>query len=490
MVVQNPDQLTSRPLPTAVNPWPAGGPSRVLRRLARRAANLRRTDRPFDLERWFALVSLVCISLICATLGLLMSRFLSETMIRRDAVVSMEMIASVVEVEDTAAYFARHSDSTGRKVLDSFFNHVARLPDIARAHVYAADRTIIWSSDPLLIGQKAGFNPELDETLDGELEIEWGHVGELDKPEHADFDRQQQGTRFVEAYIPIWTRDKTQVIGVVEIYRLPHALFAAIDAGNRLIWTGAAVGGAFLYGALFWIVRRASRVMREQQRRLVDTETMAAVGEMASAVAHGIRNPLAVIRSSAELALGEQLRGAHEAAADIVAETDRLDHWVRDFLSYARSDDTTPEPVDINEVLQQCLAGFGPTLQRQKISLETDLAESLPRAEGNSAPLAQVINTLISNSLEAMPEGGRLRASTRWDPREGRITLEIGDSGFGIDAAHLKDVFRPFFTTKPTGTGLGLPLAQRLLARCGGAIDLTSEQGVGTTATLRLRTAR
>lgn len=217
---------------------------------------------------------------------------------------------------------------------------------------------------------------------------------------------------------------------------------------------------------------------------------MAAVGEMASAVAHGIRNPLAVIRSSAELALGEDLGGAREAAADIVAETDRLDHWVRDFLAYARSDDLAPEPVDINAVLRDSLAGFAATLHRQGVDLDVHVTENMPPAWGNNAPLGQVVNSLVSNSLEAMPRGGKLRAATHWDMVTQELVLEINDTGQGIAAEHAESVFRPFFTTKLSGTGLGLPIAQRLLARSGGKIELTSVEGEGTTATLRLQTAR
>lgn len=463
------------------------------RHFSERLERFSRTDRPFDLRRWFAVLSLVSIGIISVALALLMSRFLSETMVQRDAVVSMELIDSAVEAEGAAAYFAdRSSEAAGRRVLDSFFNQIARLPDIARALVYDADRTIIWASDASLTRQQAGFNPELDNTLRGELEVEWGYVGEQDKPEHEVevFPSVKPGTRFVEAYIPIWTKNKARVIGVVEIYRLPNALFATIDRGNRLIWMGTTMAGVFLYATLFWIVRRASRVMRDQQQRLVDTETMAALGEMASAVAHGIRNPLAAIRSSAELALGEELKGARESASDIIAETDRLDAWVRDFLAYSRSEDATPEPIDINTVVRHSLAGFGPTLQRQKVNLELDLTESLPLASGNRTPLGQVVNSLVSNALEAMPQGGRLRAVTRRDAGAGDVVVEIADTGPGMKAEQLKQAFRPFFTTKPSGTGLGLPLAQRLLARCGGALRLESGPGAGTTAILRLKTAR
>lgn len=463
--------------------------AQVVRALHGTIRSRQRPERPFDLQRRFALLSLASVGLFSVAMAYLMSHFLSETMVRRDAVVSMEFIASIVEAEDTAAYFDKRTDNDSKAVLDSFFNHVSRLPDIARAHVYATDRTIIWSSSPALVGQDATFNPELDEALDGKLEIEWGYVGEQDKAEHFRFERQMPGTRFVEAYIPIWTKEKSHVIGVVEIYRLPNALFAAIDAGNRLVWAGTAIGGLFLYATLFWIVRRANRIIRAQQHRLVDSETMAAVGEMASAVAHGIRNPLASIRSSAELALDGDADGARESARDILSEADRLDRWVRDLLTYARSDTLSPEAVDINAVVRDSIAGFAHAMERQGIVPTLDLDEPSPRVRGNAAPLGQVVNTIISNALEAMPRGGKLSVITRWHGDRQEIVLQVGDTGPGMGPDVIAQAFRPFFTTKRSGTGLGLPLAQRILLRYGHKIELESAPGRGTTVTLRLATA-
>ena len=103
--------------------------------------------------------------------------------------------------------------------------------------------------------------------------------------------------RFVELYIPLRETSTGPVIGVVELYRIPFALARAIDAGTVLTWMISLGIGLFLYGVLFWIVRRADRLIRSQQERLIESETLGALGEMASAVAHGIRNPLASIRS-------------------------------------------------------------------------------------------------------------------------------------------------------------------------------------------------
>ena len=119
---------------------------------------------------------------------------------------------------------------------------------------------------------------------------------------------------------------------------------------------GAAVGGLLLYLALIGIVRQADAVMRDQQRRLVEGERLAIVGEMASAVAHSIRNPLSSIRTSVELALDHDPGRFQEPANDIVAEVDKIEAWIRELLAFTRPGSIKREAVDVNQVVRASLA--------------------------------------------------------------------------------------------------------------------------------------
>ncbi|HLB79772.1 MAG TPA: ATP-binding protein [Dongiaceae bacterium] len=457
--------------------------------VASAAMNGHTAERPFNLLRWFSVASLLCVSLISAASAVFLSRFLTEHMLQRDAVVSMEFIDGIVQVEDAIGYFVRHDRPRPDTALDSFFQHVSRMPDVVRANVYARDRSIIWSSTAGFEGRKFGPNAELDRAFAGVVQVESGTVGSGKKAEHVSFAPMQPGLRFVEAYLPIRDAEQGSVVGVVEIYKLPHALFRAIDEGRWLVWTSAAIGGLFLYATLFWIVRRASGVIRAQQAKLIDTERFAAMGEMASAVAHGIRNPLASIRSSAELALADDPENAREFASDIVAEADRMDKWVRDLLLYARSDGPDLEAVDINEVVRESLHGFGPAMERQNVAVTVDAEPALPPARGNGPLLGQVLNGIVANALEAMPGSGRLTVTGRLDAVRGAVDLRIADNGPGLSADKAAQVFRPFFTTKRSGLGLGLALSRRIVGRFGGTLDLASVEGQGTTVTIRLPVA-
>lgn len=445
--------------------------------------------RPFNLVRWFSWLSLLCIASLSVVSSIVLSRFLTHQMLQRDAEVSMQFVQSVAEVQNAAAYFLREDHGLPDKNLEEFFNHVASAPDVLRANVYSRDERILWSSDRELMGRRFEHNEELDEALEGKLRFESGvadsHGGP--KPEHMHLG--SEPVRFVELYLPVRLTGSNEVIGVVEVYKIPRALFATIGEGVRLIWGLALGGGVLLYAVLFWLIRRANRTIVSQQERLVEGETLAVVGEMATVIAHGVRNPLASIRSSAELWLHEPDKAVREAAQDITNEADRLERWVRELLIYSQSVGDKVENVRIDEVIRQSLSLFTREMERRKISLQVSLPESLPLVRGNTALLSEVFNNVLANALEAMPQGGELSLDGIVDSNPKTVLIHVADTGVGIAPGQMERVFVPFYTTKTKGIGLGLALVRRILRRLGGNIELISTPGKGTTVNLRFALA-
>jgi len=271
---------------------------------------------------------------------------------------------------------------------------------------------------------------------------------------------------------------------VVELYKTPDALSEAIHDARRVVWASASLGGLLLFAALFWIVRRADSIMRDQQRRLLESETLALVGEMASAVAHAVRNPLSAIRSSAEMAA--EVGPSPEQAEDIVREVDRVEGWIRELLGYTRPISGKRVPIDANAAIQKSVQDFRTELAKRNVQLSAQLEQALPPVRGDSALLGQVINSLIANAADAINASGRIELKSRLAPDARHVEIEVADTGVGIPAGELDNVFKPFFTTKPRGLGLGLPLARRVLERYGGSLNVASTPGVGTTFTIRL----
>ncbi|MBA2961365.1 two-component sensor histidine kinase [Ramlibacter sp. CGMCC 1.13660] len=437
---------------------------------------------PFRLTRWFAILGLLTTALVSVASSLLLSRFLVGNLLRQDANVSMEFVQGIVEVQHARSYFTREREADNNLV--EFFDRIATMPDVVRANVFSRDRTIIWSSDSSLIGMKFEDNPELDEALHGKLHVGVDTVGT--KAEHALLPATV--LRYVENYLPV--RSGQDVVGVIEVYKNPRALFEAIEDGTRLVWWSGVGGGLFLYGLLLWVVRRADRIIQSQQARLVESETLAALGVMASAVAHGIRNPLASIRTSAELNLDSPSATVRESSGDIVDEVDGLERWVRDLLAYAVPESGEPENVQIAQVLDDSLGSFARVFQRRAIRVATSSLHEAPAVRGDAALLTQVFNCLLTNAMDAMPSGGLVELAISKPPDEGKLRISISDNGAGVAPEELPNVFVPRRSTKSTGLGVGLPLAKRIVERFGGAIELVGRATGGATVNVDLVIAR
>ncbi len=441
----------------------------------------RRTPRrpvPFDLSRWFGIVALLSIASMSAAAGYLLSAFVTDRMLRQEGQLTMEFVQSLVLVEKPLMAYFSNPEQGAAEALEESFQHISRMPGVLRGNVFARDRRIIWSSDARLIGRRFDANDELEEALAGNLVVHANEHDEYNKPEHQHLAR--RAPLFVEIYVPVRDETGSRVVGAIEFYKNPQWLFDALQTLRVYIALGAAAAGGFLYLTLFGLVRRAHQVIREQQRRLVDSETLAVIGEMSSAVAHGIRNPLASIRSSAELVLETDPETGREAASDIIAESDRLEAWIRELLSYSRPLDQKADAVPLAPIIGRGLDEFGRELQRRRIKAALRLPEGLPPVRGDPLLIGQVFHSLVANAIEAMQQGGDLEIACELPLARRQVLLSIRDTGPGMSAEVLERVGKPFFTTKAQGLGVGLALARRVVERFGGSLEIDSAPGKGT----------
>lgn len=442
----------------------------------------------FNLSRWFGVLGLLSIVSISALCGYLLSVFVTERMVRQEGELTLELVENLMLVEPGFVDMFAASDRLRKEELGQAVEHIARIPGVLRANVYDRNRRILWSSDATLIGQQFGPNAELDEALAGRL-VAHGKRQEVagGKAEHRNL--APAANFFVEIYLPVRDGQGGVVLGAIEVYKNPVALFVALQQLYRYIGIGAALSALFLYLTLFWVVRRGDRVIREQQQRLVDAETLAVVGEMSSAVAHGIRNPLASIRSSAELIQVTDEETSREAAADIISESDRLEAWVRELLSYSRPINEKPAAVDVLPLIERCIEEFSRELERRAIRTVLALPPGLPAVQGDALLFAQVLQSLIANGIEAMERGGVLSVAAEVVRGGGKVVIAVRDEGPGMTAEQLGRVGKPFYTTKPRGLGVGLALARRIMERFGGRLEIESAPGQGTTVRMAMQAA-
>jgi hypothetical protein len=220
------------------------------------------------------------------------------------------------------------------------------------------------------------------------------------------------------------------------------------------------------------------RLHRTQMSR---AEHMATLGEMATGLAHEIRNPLAGIAGVIEI-VGRDLPSSSAARAvlkDVRQEIARINRIVSDLLQTARPHPPKVRKSDLNTTVEHAvMLGRQQALSKSiEIALRKD--PSLPEVEHDSDQIHQVLLNLLLNSLQAIDTNGRVAVTVE---RQGdKAIIEVADNGRGIPADSLPNIFRPFYTTKGEGTGLGLSLARRIVEDHHGRIDVTSTVGKGTT---------
>jgi two-component system sensor histidine kinase PilS (NtrC family) len=228
--------------------------------------------------------------------------------------------------------------------------------------------------------------------------------------------------------------------------------------------------------------------VREMERRARRNRTLAELGALSAGIAHELRNGLKPISGSVEVLQRElKLEGENAVLMELIAtESNRLNRFVSDLLSYSRERDLVLEPVEINEHLAElCDALLLDPRGSAGLRVRFEAGHAPTLVQVDREQIRQVWLNLAVNAMEAMPSGGEL--VVRWrNGQPGRVTVEFEDHGAGIAAEDLPRVGQPFFTTKEGGTGLGLPIAHRIVERHGGKLTLESTAGRGTIARVDL----
>jgi len=448
-----------------------------------------RRPQTFNLSRRFAVTSFVVIVTVTLGMSAVLARFLSTEMLRHDALESSEFIHRVLGHQFNEAFFSGDLSAVTTSGAQETLSAVARMPGVLRAQAYSAGGTVLWSSHSASNQQTFTDNPELERALKGDVVVEADLIEsrEYIKPEHVFAAIPQK--QFAEYYLPVWNQDRSRVIGVVEIYKSPEALFESIRRGLQLIWITSLCGGLLMYGCLFWTVRRAHRVMLDQQQRIASNEGFAAVGEMASAVAHNLRNPMAAIRSCAELMAGEPGDQRYNFAGDIMSEIDRMESWIRGLLGHARVGTRAARAVSVNAILKNLIDGMSAEMIQRRVVVQWAPDDGLLPMFIDGLMIEHIAHTVVANALDAMPEGGTLTLATRHiksGKKSGAAEIAITDTGVGIPEHKLKQTFAAPASTKTHGLGIGLPLVQRTVERMGGALTLSSRSGHGTRVTITI----
>ncbi len=238
------------------------------------------------------------------------------------------------------------------------------------------------------------------------------------------------------------------------------------------------------------VIGRDVTAERDLRARLVETERLAAVGELVAGVAHEVNNPLSSISAFAQLLLRDpSLPAAHRDPIEVIkSETARASQVVKDLLAFARRSENRREPLDLDVLVERTLRLRGFQLADANVTVDLRLDRALPPVVADARQLQQVVLNLVTNAVQAMAPlgGGTLRVATRALP--GSVVLEVADSGRGIPESARAHIFEPFFTTKAEGegTGLGLSVSYGIITAHGGSIGIAETSERGTTMVVSL----
>jgi signal transduction histidine kinase len=293
------------------------------------------------------------------------------------------------------------------------------------------------------------------------------------------------------ACVPVLSRGR--IVGTLAVGRRPRRRFTERDVA-LLEATAGQVGLALENARLYAESRRQLEEVRRAEAQLIQTDRLSAVGRLAAAAAHEVRNPLTAILGQAQLMLTQPALppDVRERVSIIFSETARAAQILHDLLAFSHQHPPSRQPCALAEQVTRVLELARYDLQQARVTVETDLVDTAP-VWADASQLQQVLLNIVQNASQAMAgHGGERRLLVRARSTESGGRIEVLDSGPGLPAAVLPRIFDPFFTTKPAGegTGLGLWIAYSIIEQHGGRLTAENRPEGGAAFIIELRNRR
>ncbi|RTZ97736.1 MAG: two-component sensor histidine kinase [Deltaproteobacteria bacterium] len=370
--------------------------------------------------------------------------------------------------------------------------------DIKTVNIYGMKDIISYSYDKNLIGKKNIGGTGYAHAIKGKSYFKLVQTGNfweilLGIPKESKlvtFASLKPGKLFMPATD---TNTPPPVLGVVEIVQDITKAYRSIFRYQVLIIITSALVMTTLFLIMFYVVRNGEKIIEKRAREqlmlkeeLTRAKHLSSLGEMTAGISHEIRNPLGIIRSSAEL-LNKQmatLAPDNKIPAVIVEEATRLDNIISDFLNYARPKIPNRLAGHIDKIIEKIIAFLSPELEAGGHTVSLRVQEDLPEVFVDVDMLHQAFLNIMINAMQAMPDGGNIEIIVRTEGE--KIRIQFDNEGRPIDAENLEKIWEPFFTTKDTGTGLGLGIVQNIIQAHDGRIRIENiaEKGVRVLVTL------
>ena len=277
-----------------------------------------------------------------------------------------------------------------------------------------------------------------------------------------------------------------QVLGVVEIVRDVSADYKKVFRLQVLVIGSCFIVMGILFFVLLFVVRHGEKIIERRaeerlklEEKLSQAEHLSAIGEMTAGVSHEIRNPLGIIKSSAQLLKKKMVRlDAKSSIPDIIVEESaRLDKIITDFLDVARPKSPDLRPCRVEDIIEKNIAYLTSQIEDNNFNIIKEISDDLPEVLADSTMLYQAFLNILINAFQSLKNNGCIIIRINYDSNN--IVINFIDNGKGIPDKILKKIWTPFFTTKDTGTGLGLGIVKNMIEAHNGMISITNMKPAG-----------
>jgi two-component system, NtrC family, sensor histidine kinase HydH len=369
-------------------------------------------------------------------------------------------------------------------LLDQIIRNTLFSFKIEKVNIYDPRSVMAYSTDRSLVGKKEAGGTDYKKAMKGQYSSRLFS----ERVFMEIWPRKVPPTKKLITTIPFQVESPTakrtgQILGVFEITQDISEDYQDILWDEYLMVLISVILILLLFIVLLFIVKRGDTIIdkrAEERKKLVEklhqSERMASLGAMIASVSHEIRNPLGIIRSTADL-LEKKIRQydpENQLASVISEESVRLNRIVTEFLDFARPLVVQYLPIELERILEKILHFLGPEIQKQGVTVTKFFSPSAQPLSADPDLLYRTFLNILLNALQAMPEGGTLSLTVRHQPQE--VEVEISDTGSGLSPEALEKAFDPFFTTKEKGSGLGLAIVKNTIEAHQGRISL--ENGV------------
>jgi signal transduction histidine kinase len=457
--------------------------------------------KPFRLVKYFAFTGLIVIFLVTIILSVLNTHWVKSMQRKKSEDYARVMIENLNH--QVFLQFIIPIVMKDGKIQLSKREHFERLDKVVRSamhsfkietiNIYSMDNKISYSLDQIMIGrQNYGGTGYLQARM-GKWNSKLAQRGNflqilLGSPKEVQ----------LITFAPLRQESKVgklsgHVLGVFEIVQDLSEDYKVIFGIQILVVITCTVLMGALFVVLVYVVKRGEGIIQKRamerlrlKERLAHAERLSSLGEMAAGISHEIRNPLGIIRSSAELLKKKVAKVDPENSIPdiIVEEASRLNRIITDFINYAKPRSPNIAACRVEEVIEKNITFLEAQIKAQGYVIKKNFQNSLPEIMADGIMLYQSFLNILINAMQSMPDGGRILVEV--SSSDHLVTVHFDDEGQGIPNENLEKIWDPFFTTKEMGTGLGLGIVKNIIESHGGSIQIVNRPVRGTRVTVEL----